>query len=185
MSPVLDKYESHITSTQKHMARVILQDELETFVESKDDIDTTDVLSHETRMVSSETSKLGPRRLPLSQCEVVKEELARMTLLGVIEPSSSGWASPIVLVKKKGGSTRFHPERARHRHSYLGILHTPVGVHSIRCEERAILPDGTIYECQSTWNEDPRPRKKLSTRTQARRSRIDRDMARASSDVPN
>ena len=66
MSPVLDEYESHITTTQKHMARVMLQEELETFAESKDDIGTTDVLSHGMRTVSSETSKLGPRRLPLS-----------------------------------------------------------------------------------------------------------------------
>ena len=76
-------------------------------------------------------------------------------------------------------------ERARHGHSCLGVRHTPLGVHSIRREERAILPDGTIYECHSTWIEDPRPRTKLSTRTQARGSRIDRDMARASSDGPN
>ena len=76
-------------------------------------------------------------------------------------------------------------ERARHGHLYLGVRHTPVGVHSIRCEERAILPDGTIYECQSTWIEDPRPRTKLSTRTQVRISHIDRDMARASSDGSN
>ena len=79
-----------------------------------------------------------------------------MTRLGVIETSSSSWASPIVLVKKKNGSTRFYRERARHGHSYLGVQHTPVGVHSIRRKERAILPDGTIYECQSTWIEDPR-----------------------------
>ena len=75
MSPVLDEYESHITSTQKHMARVMLQEELETFAESKDDIGTTDVLSHGMRMVSSETSKLGPRRLPLLQYEVARKNL--------------------------------------------------------------------------------------------------------------
>ena len=185
MSPVVDEYESHITSTQKHMARVMLQEELEIFAESKDDIGTTDVLSHGMRMGSSETSKLGPRRIPLSQYEVVKEELARMTRLGVIEPSSSSWASPIVLVKKKDGSTRFYRERARHGHSYLGARHTQVGVHSIPCEERAILPDGTIYECQSTWIEDPSPKMKLSTRTQARGSHIDGDIARVSSDSSN
>ena len=76
-------------------------------------------------------------------------------------------------------------ERARHGHSYLGVRHTPVGVHSIRCKEKAILPDGTIYECQSTWIEDPRPKTKLCTRTQARGSHIDRDIARVSSDSSN
>ena len=84
----------------------MLQEELETFAELKDDMGTTDVLSHGMRMVSSETSKLGPIRLPLSQYDVVKEELARMTRLGVIEPSSSSWAS-IVLVKKKDRNTTF------------------------------------------------------------------------------
>ena len=185
MSPVLDEYASHITSTQKHMARIMLQEELETFAESKDDICTTDVLSHRMRMVSSETSKLGPRWIPLSQYEVVKEELARMTRLGVIEPSSSSWASPIVLVKKKDGSTRFYRERARHGHSYLGVQHTQVGVHYIPREERAILPDGTISECESTWIEDLRHKTKLSTRTEARGSQIDRDIARVSSDSSN
>ena len=75
MSPVLDEYESHINSMQKHMARVMLQEKLETFAESKDDIGTTDVLSHRMIMVSSETSKLGPRRLPLLQYEVARKNL--------------------------------------------------------------------------------------------------------------
>ena len=75
MTPVLAEYEGHITSMQKHMARVLLQEELETFAESKDDIGTTDVSSHRMRMVSSESSKLRPRRLPLSLYDVVKADL--------------------------------------------------------------------------------------------------------------
>ena len=71
-------------------------------------------------------------------------------------------------------------ERARRGQAYLGVRHAPAGVHSIRREERAILPDGTIYECQATRIEDPAPRTRLSTRTQAFGRHIDRDMAKLS-----
>ena len=71
-------------------------------------------------------------------------------------------------------------ERARRGQAYLGVRHAPAGVHSIRREERAILPDGTIYECQATWIEDPASRTRLSTRTQAFGRHIDRDMAKLS-----
>lgn len=39
--------------------------------------------------------------------QVVREEIDKMIKHGVIRPSSSAWASPIVLVKKKDGSVRF------------------------------------------------------------------------------
>ena len=43
-----------------------------------------------------------PRLLP-----VLQQELETMESLGVIEPSSSEWCSPIVLVPKKDGTIRF------------------------------------------------------------------------------
>ena len=39
--------------------------------------------------------------------ETVREEVGKMLESGVIRPSNSPWASPIVLVKKKDGSVRF------------------------------------------------------------------------------
>ena len=47
------------------------------------------------------------RRLPLNQRVEVKDLLADMEKKGVIQPSHSPWASPIVLVKKRDGSHRF------------------------------------------------------------------------------
>ena len=35
---------------------------------------------------------------------VVKEQLEEMVKAGIVEPSHSGWASPVVLVPKKDGS---------------------------------------------------------------------------------
>jgi transposase InsO family protein len=45
--------------------------------------------------------------LPHSQEETVKQEVEQMLRMGVIEPASSPYSSPIVLVKKKDGKIRF------------------------------------------------------------------------------
>ena len=47
------------------------------------------------------------RRVPLPRRETVHTLLNEMLAKGIISPSKSPWASPIVLVAKKDGSTRF------------------------------------------------------------------------------
>ena len=51
--------------------------------------------------------KQRPYRTPLAQHKIVDEAVDEMLEKGIIERSNSPWASPIVLVKKKDGSTRF------------------------------------------------------------------------------
>ena len=48
-----------------------------------------------------------PRRLAPAERETVQLEVEEMMKAGVIEPSYSPWASPVVLVKKKDGGVRF------------------------------------------------------------------------------
>ena len=43
----------------------------------------------------------------------MRKEIHEMTQLGVIEPSDSPWASPVVLVPKKDGTTQFCVEYRR------------------------------------------------------------------------
>ncbi len=50
----------------------------------------------------------NPYRMSPKEREAVDQELARMAADGIIEPSTSPWVSPAVLVEKKeGGGTRF------------------------------------------------------------------------------
>ncbi|GBO20384.1 Retrovirus-related Pol polyprotein from transposon 297 [Araneus ventricosus] len=51
--------------------------------------------------------KQYPTRLPLAKKEEAECLVKEMVDNGIIEESSGPWASPIVLVKKKDGSTRF------------------------------------------------------------------------------
>ena len=48
-----------------------------------------------------------PRRLPYAFREEAQSQVRNMLEQGVIQPSASPWASPIVLVKKKDGKYRF------------------------------------------------------------------------------
>lgn len=54
--------------------------------------------------VPSAVWKQAPYRLPHAYREIVQKELQEMQRDGTIEPSTSEWASPIVLVPKKDGS---------------------------------------------------------------------------------
>ena len=68
----------------------------------------------ETGMVELEIDTSGarptsqaPRRVPFALRQEIARQLTKMQSQGVIRPSSSDWASPIVLVKKKDGTLRF------------------------------------------------------------------------------
>ena len=65
------------------------------FAGSGDELGRTDVV------------KQPPRRLLFHMREEADKLLEDMLKRGVVEPSSSPWASGVVFVKKKDGSTRF------------------------------------------------------------------------------
>ena len=67
----------------------------------------TKCIEHSIELVSQKPVKLKPYPLPFASQQIVSEEVDNMLKAGVISPSTSPYSSPIVLVKKKEGTTRF------------------------------------------------------------------------------
>lgn len=66
----------------------------------------TNLAEHDIITDSAQPVKQAPYRLPHAYRSLVKADLEDMQRSGIIEPSTSEWASPIVLVKKKDGTMR-------------------------------------------------------------------------------
>ena len=99
---------SHLLNPDERsqLARV-LTDFAGVFATSSDDLGRTSLVTHQINTDSSQPIRQPTRRLPLHKRAEADTLLKDMLKKGVIEPSSSPWTSPIVLVKKKDGSTRF------------------------------------------------------------------------------
>ena len=77
------------------------------FSKGPQDLGKTSLAKHEINTGDAVPVHQHPRRLPLAQHEEAFKAVEDMQKQGIIEPSVSPWASPVVLVKKKDGSTRF------------------------------------------------------------------------------
>ena len=78
-----------------------------TFASSKADLRRTSLVRHEINTGTTVPIQIPPSRLSLRTCKVEQEEVKSMLERGIIQPSTSPWAAPIVLITKKDGTTRF------------------------------------------------------------------------------
>ena len=67
----------------------------------------TNLVQHHISVGDASPIQQKPYRVPYAQRDLVEQELDRMLQANVIRPSTSPWASPIVLVTKKDGNVRF------------------------------------------------------------------------------
>ena len=77
------------------------------FALSDDELGCTDVVQHHIDTGDIAPIHQQPYRTPFAQREKIAELIADMEHRGIVQPSSSPWASPVVLVPKKDGKIRF------------------------------------------------------------------------------
>ncbi|KRZ50518.1 Retrovirus-related Pol polyprotein from transposon 17.6, partial [Trichinella nativa] len=96
-------------SSGKHRSALaaILKEFADVLSTSDEDLGRTSLVRHAIHTGDAKPVRCSPRRIPYHQRAQVESLLDEMLRQDVVEPSSSPWASPIVLVRKKDGSCRF------------------------------------------------------------------------------
>ena len=97
----------NLTSPQKEKLANLLDEFSDIFSSGPADLGRTDIVKHQIDTGSHSPIKQAPRRVPMHQQATVRKHVEEMLQHGVVQPSTSPWAAPIVLVKKKDGTTRF------------------------------------------------------------------------------
>ena len=85
----------------------LLQQYRDVFAADKHDLGYTNALKHQINTGDAPPIRQRARRVPPARRQEAKNLLNDMLNNNIIQPSSSPWASPVVLVQKKDGSLRF------------------------------------------------------------------------------
>ena len=98
---------SHIQGSERQkLLRDMIERNADLFAKSDCDLGFTDLVKAKIDTGHHPPIKQKPYHLPYSQRKVVQEQIDEMLKAGIIEPSRSPWASPIVLVAKRDSKQR-------------------------------------------------------------------------------
>ncbi|GBN60390.1 Retrovirus-related Pol polyprotein from transposon 297, partial [Araneus ventricosus] len=96
-----------INEKQRTTMKELLQEFQNLLPTSDSDVGRCNMTQHRINTGNHPPIKQYPRLLPLGKKEEAERLVKEMVDNGIIEESSGPWPSPIVLIKKKDGSTRF------------------------------------------------------------------------------
>ena len=102
----VDLSKSNLSGEQKSRLLKLLEQFRELFVSDDHALGRTSMVTHKIKTTGPPIQQ-PLRRLPESLKAVVHKELESMQNKGVVRPSCSPWASPMVLIRKKDGKWRF------------------------------------------------------------------------------
>ena len=107
LTELYDRSTGSLTKSESHEVFKLLCEYSDIFSTGPNDLGCTDLVQHHISTGNAAPIRQPPRRLPLAKKEEAEKAIQEMQKQNVIDPSSSPWSSPIVLVSKKDGSTRF------------------------------------------------------------------------------
>ena len=90
-----------LTSQERDQMEQMLLARSDVFALSDEELGETDLVSHIIDTGDAKPVKTLPRRLPYALRAELEEEMRKLMDIRCIEPSSSSYASPLVLVRKK------------------------------------------------------------------------------------
>ena len=107
LSDLFDRTVAGMRHLQRREVAKLLNKYSEVFSKSDDDIGRSGIIKHRIPTGNAQPIKERPRRVPVHMNKEVDAQIDNMLEENVIKPSKSPWASSIVIVKMKDGSSRF------------------------------------------------------------------------------
>ena len=104
---MVDKVDDRLNQSEKEQLYALLLDYSDIFAQSSDDFGGTGRIQHRIDTGDSQPIRQQTLRMPTFRKDEARRLVKEMLDKDVIQPSESPWASPVVVVKKKDGSTRF------------------------------------------------------------------------------
>lgn len=110
VGPLAEQLELHqkgLGGPDRQAAYNLLHKHLSVFSKGGIDLGRTPLVRHTIDTGDAQPVKLHPRRVPLHLQEECAEHVKQMQASGIIQPSCSPLAAPVVLVRKRDGGLRF------------------------------------------------------------------------------
>ena len=97
----------HLSEHEKSQLKQLLIKYQNSFSKSSHDLGRTSIIEHTINLVpDTRPIKQPPYRLPLAKRQEAEHEIKAMAEMDLIEPSTSPWSAPAIMVPKKNGKLR-------------------------------------------------------------------------------
>ena len=98
--------DQNLTAEQRRKLKTFIQQNADSFAWDDDKLGYTDLLPHKITLTTDRPVAQPYRRIPPTQLQEVREHLDDLLKKDIIRPSTSPYAAPIVIVRKKNGTIR-------------------------------------------------------------------------------